>query len=189
MTATFLTAALWTLFVAYWLSASRHAKRTATAGQSRAIRIVALVFMAAGPALYYLPLDSVPVLGRRVMPQGPVCDASGLCLMLAGISLAVWSRVTLADNWSGAVTLKRNHALITTGPYGIVRHPIYLGVLTAMLGTAIVIGEARAFLPLLGVFGIWKKMDAEEALMRSAFPTAYAAYEQHVRRRLIPGVW
>lgn len=61
--------------------------------------------------------------------------------------------------------------------------------MTAMLGTAIVIGEARAFLPLLGIFGIWKKWMPRGPLLRPAFPTEYTAYEQHVRRLLIPGVW
>jgi protein-S-isoprenylcysteine O-methyltransferase Ste14 len=114
-------------------------------------------------------------------------DAIGLFVMVLGLSFAVWSRRTLADNWSGAVTLKAGHTLITAGPYGVVRHPIYLGVFGAMLGTAIVIGEMRAFLPLLGIFGVWKKMDAEESMLRSAFPEQYAAYEKRVER-LIPGV-
>jgi len=93
----------------------------------------------------------------------------------------------LADNWSGAVTLKEGHSLVTSGPYAIVRHPIYLGVLGAMLGTAIVIGEIRAFLPLLGIFGLWKKMNAEEALLRAAFPQQYEEYSRRVKR-LIPGI-
>lgn len=156
-------------------------------GQSPLLRAVAIVFMALGPALYYLPLSAVPLLGWRLLPPYLGLVDLGLVLMVAGLMFAVWARRTLADNWSGAVSLKEDHALVTSGPYGIVRHPIYLGVFVAMLGTAVVIGEVRAFLPLLGIFGVWKKMAAEEALLRSAFPHQYEEYARHIKR-LIPGI-
>ncbi len=183
-----LTAVLWLAFVGYWFLAARRTKRTVATGQSLRARLMAKAFMALGPALYYLPLSRFPVLGVRRLPGSFMVDVTGLCLMIAGLAFAVWSRAALADNWSGAVTLKQDHALITSGAYAIVRHPIYGGVLTAMLGTAIVIGEARAFLPLIGVLGLWQKMNAEEDLLRAAFPAEYAAYEKRVPRRLIPGV-
>ncbi len=188
MTFALFTAVLWIAFVVYWLLASWRTKRTVTVGQPPLIRAIALASLALGPALYYLPLSSVPVLGWRIMPPHILFDAAGVCLMMFGLSFAVWARRALADNWSGAVMINENHSLITSGPYHIVRHPIYLGVLCAMLGTAFVIGEIRAFLPLVGVFGIWKKkIDAEEALLRSAFPNEYAAYEKQVKR-LLPGI-
>jgi protein-S-isoprenylcysteine O-methyltransferase Ste14 len=187
MTRTLLTAVLWTAFVAYWLFASRHAKRTVATGQPPLVRAAALVFIALGPMLYYLPLSSVPFLGWRLGSPGHALTTVGLGLMVLGLLFAVWARRRLADNWSGAVTLKEDHALVTTGPYSIVRHPIYLGVFVAMLGTGIVIGEVRAFLPLLGIFGIWGKMAAEETLLRAAFPRQYEEYAKRVKR-LIPGI-
>ena len=187
MTPTLLTAILWIVFVGYWLLASRRTKRTLAVGQPQFMRMIVLASMALGPALYYLPLSSVACLGWRLLPADLLFDAIALGIMVLGLSFAVWARRTLADNWSGAVTLKEDHTLIASGPYRIVRHPIYLGVLVAMLGTATVISEIRAFLPLLEVFGIWKKMDAEESLLRAAFPEQYAAYEKRAKR-LIPGV-
>lgn len=187
MTFALSTAILWIAFIAYWLLASRRTRRIVTVGQPPLIRAIALASMAFGPALY-LPLSSVPVLGWRIVPAYMLFDAAGICLMMFGLSFAVWARRTLGNNWSGAVTIKEHHSLITSGPYRIVRHPIYLGVLCAMLGIAFIIGEVRAFLPLVIVYGIWKKkIDAEEALLRSAFPDEYAAYEKQVKR-LLPGI-
>ncbi len=187
MTPSSFTAVLWIAFVVYWLLASRRTKRTVAVGQPPLVRAIVLVFIALGPALYYLPLSSVPFLGWRLLPPRPVFAASGIGLMIVGLIFAVWARLRLAGNWSGAVTLKEDHTLVTSGPYAVVRHPIYLGVFAAMLGTAIVIGEIRAFLPLLGIFGIWKKIAAEESLLRAAFPQQYGEYARRVRR-LIPGI-
>lgn len=188
MTFAIVTAFLWIAFIAYWLLASRRSRRIVTVGQPPLIKVIARASMVLGPALYYLPLSSVPVLGWRLIPSHLLFDAIGLCLMAFGLAFAVWARRTLADNWSGAVTLKESHSLITSGPYRIVRHPIYLGVLCAMLGIALIIGELRAFLPWVIVLGIWsRKINAEEALLRSAFPEEYAAYEKQVKR-LLPGI-
>ena len=67
-------------------------------------------------------------------------------LTLAGVAFAVWARMLLAGNWSSDVTLKRDHELIVNGPYALVRHPIYTGILLALIGTALAIGEWRAAL-------------------------------------------
>lgn len=187
MTSILLSAILWIGFVLYWLLASRGTKRTAARGQSPLVRAFALVFIALGAALVYLPLSAVPFLGWRLLSSHPAPAIIGLGLMVAGLLFAIWARRRLAGNWSGAVTLKEDHALVTSGPYAVVRHPIYLGVLIAMLGTGLVIGEIRAFLPLLGVFGLWKKMAAEESLLRAAFPQQYEEYSRRVGR-LIPGI-
>ena len=55
----------------------------------------------------------------------------GLLMVVAGLAFAVWARVHLGRNWSGTVTVKENHELIRSGPYAIVRHPIYTGLLLA----------------------------------------------------------
>lgn len=68
----------------------------------------------------------------------------GLLMVICGLAFAVWARIHLGRNWSGTVTVKEDHELIRSGPYGIVRHPIYTGLLLAIAGTAIVFGEWRA---------------------------------------------
>ena len=92
-------------------------------------------------------------------------------------------------NWSSSVTLKQDHTLVRSGPYGIVRHPIYTGLLVALLGTAIALGELRCFLGVILAAIAWKiKSVTEEALMVEQFGEQYARYRQQVKG-LVPYLW
>ena len=83
----------------------------------------------------------------------------------------------LGRNWSRSVTIKEGHELITTGPYGVVRHPIYTGILTGFLGMAIAISQVRGFIVVVLVFfAFWLKLSMEEKWIRSQFGETYAAY-------------
>jgi len=100
--------------------------------------------------------------------------------------LAIWARHTIGTNWSGIITLKEGHALVQTGPYVIVRHPIYSGLILAMLGSAIVLGELRGLLSVgLMPLSFTRKMNDEERLMKTQFPKEYPEYQARVKR-LIP---
>jgi protein-S-isoprenylcysteine O-methyltransferase Ste14 len=104
-------------------------------------------------------------------------DAVGVTLTAAGVALAIWARVFLGGNWSGSVTVKVGHELIRGGPYRFVRHPIYTGFLTAMLGTAVVRGEVRGVLAFAMLFaGFWLKLGMEEGFMRKTFGAQYDEY-------------
>ncbi len=130
----------------------------------------------------------MPVLGRQILPRSAALENLGAWVCAFGVAFAIWARHVLAGNWSGAVTLKEGHCLIQTGPYAIVRHPIYFGFLMAVIGMILSLGELRAFVLLLGMFGLLKKMRDEERILRAAFPDEYPKYEQRVRR-LLPGIW
>ena len=93
----------------------------------------------------------------------------------------MWARVHLGRNWSGIVTVKEGHELITGGPYAIVRHPIYTGLLLAFIGSALARGEWRGVLAVAVVLAaLWRKLGLEERWMREQFGSAYQAYSQRV---------
>jgi protein-S-isoprenylcysteine O-methyltransferase Ste14 len=110
----------------------------------------------------------------------------GLAVTIGGCAFAIWARATLGSNWSAMVTVKRDHELILRGPYAVVRHPIYSGLLFALTGTSIAVGELRAFIGLgVAFIGFLLKSATEEKFMLEEFSTEYARYCQRVRR-LIP---
>ena len=127
-------------------------------------------------------------LALRVIPHLDALAWTGVVLCIAGLSFCIWARISLGRNWSGVVTLKGGHELITEGPYAIVRHPIYTGLLGMIVATVIVLGHVAGIIALPFVFwGLWIKLRYEEKLMLQKFPDEYAAYQQRVRR-LIPFV-
>ncbi len=129
-------------------------------------------------------------LTERFLPesQWQFWAALGAVLTLAGLLFTVWARVYLGRNWSGVVTIKADHELITGGPYGLVRHPIYSGLALAFVGTALAIGEWRAVLAVvLALVAIVHRIIVEERFMREQFGAAYDAYAQRVRA-LVPGL-
>ena len=98
-----------------------------------------------------------------------------------GLSFAVWARVHLGKYWSSMPAIKMDHKLIRTGPYNLVRHPIYTGILFGIAGTAIIIGEPLgliAFILILVVY-LWK-IRMEEKYLQEEFGEDYVRYKKEV---------
>ena len=110
-------------------------------------------------------------------------------VVVAGFAFCWWARLALGRLWSGRITLKPGHKVVDTGPYGLVRHPIYTGLILAALGTAAMRGTALAFAGLaLVAFGFWIKARMEERFLRAELGAeAYDAYARRVPM-LVPGL-
>ncbi|HEY7098971.1 MAG TPA: isoprenylcysteine carboxylmethyltransferase family protein [Terriglobales bacterium] len=127
-------------------------------------------------------------LTRPLLPTGPGAIYAGASLTVAGIAFAVWARLILGRNWSGTVTVKQDHTLICRGPYTIVRHPIYTGLLLAGLGTALAYGQIRGLIAVaLFLLLFILKIRIEERFMREQFGDDYRIYQERVKA-LIPFV-
>jgi protein-S-isoprenylcysteine O-methyltransferase Ste14 len=126
---------------------------------------------------------------RSFVPNSAITGAIGLLLVLAGIAFSIWARLYLGGNWSVAAAIKQNHTLVRRGPYMIVRHPIYSGLLLALLGVAVIVGEVRCLLGVGVLFlSFWLKSRMEERFMLEQFGTQYSRYQQQVKA-LIPHVF
>jgi len=108
--------------------------------------------------------------------------AAAILAVLAGLAFTWWGRVHLGRLWSSAITRKEGHRVIDTGPYGLVRHPIYTGLIGAMLATGIAVATATALLgTVLIAFGLWQKARMEEGFLTAELGAdAYGPYCRRV---------
>src|SRR5215831_10419409 len=121
-------------------------------------------------------------------PVHPVASGVGAILCLAGMSILAWARRCLGRNWSQTVSVKEGHELVTSGPYRVIRHPMYAGGLLACLGSAVACGGAWiVLLVVLGSLFSWRAV-AEDRLMARQFPREYPAY-MRATKRLVPFVF
>jgi protein-S-isoprenylcysteine O-methyltransferase len=124
-----------------------------------------------------------------VLPHSTAMNLAGLVLTVLGLVLAIWARVVLGGNWSGTVTFKENHELVQSGPYALVRHPIYTALLLMYLGTALAIGTVGALIGLPIFFlSFWIKFRQEEVVMITHFGDQYVEYRKRVRA-IVPFVF
>jgi len=176
----------WFIFIFVWVVSASRTKRTVER-QSLASALAHRIPIGLGWWLLILPKWS-RIADRQVIPRTAFFQLTGAVICLYGLFFTLWARRTLAGNWSSDVTFKRDHELIRTGPYRIVRHPIYTGLLVMWFGTAIQIGQVRGIFSLLLVtIGFWIKLSQEERLMMQHFPEAYPGYQREVKA-LIPFV-
>jgi protein-S-isoprenylcysteine O-methyltransferase Ste14 len=171
--------AVWIAFLLYWQIAAFGAKATTRLEPvlSRVLRTLAFL-IAIG--LFFIPERVGPWLFLRVLPNPLACFWIGAFILVVGLLFAVWARLILGTNWSRSVTIKQNHELITGGPYSLVRHPIYTGILTGFLGSSVATGQLRGLISFALVFlALWYKLRLEENWMRSQFGDVYANYVEH----------
>ena len=179
----FWTQKSWLLLCIIWLGLAPLAKRVLYK-QPLGQRLPYVLPMAAGLYLIFGPSrlpDALDSIAQTIFPVSVPVAFAGLVLVLGGIGFALWARFVLDGNWSGAATLKADHTLTHTGPYRITRHPIYTGILVALVGTALQRGSLASVIGLLlCAGGFWWKLNVEEQLMIQRFGNEYLAYRVRV---------
>jgi protein-S-isoprenylcysteine O-methyltransferase Ste14 len=174
--------ALWVFWVISALAAKQSVKR-----QSFSSRLAQTVPVIVAFSLLFSHNVWPHWLHFRFFPKsGLTVMWIGMGLTAVGIAFALWARLWIGRNWSGTVTIKDQHELIQRGPYSLVRHPIYTGLLLAFLGTALVHGEVSGLIGfLLLVLGFGFKLRMEETFMVQQFGSTYLDYKHRVKA-LVP---
>lgn len=142
-------------------------------------RPLRLLILAAVFSLLFWNATAFGVLGKRFVPDIPSIGVAGFIATLCGLFVSSWSRIALGKYWSDKVILQTEHRLIRNGPYSYMRHPLYSGVLLAVLGTALALGEVRgllSFAVLLLNYAI--KAKREERILAERFGPDF---QQHLR--------
>ncbi len=178
--------ALWGLLAIIWGTHALYDSRPTVARQSTRSRLPQSSLLLCGFAFISKRTLGIAWLDRVVIPAGAQTAWTGVWIVLIGVVLAVWARTILGGNWSGTATLKAGHTLVRSGPYRIVRHPIYTGILVGVLGTAIANGTLHALIAVpLCALSYWMKIQSEEDLLVGQFGQDYLQYRARVKA-LIP---
>src|SRR5882672_3164214 len=169
----------WTIWAVWWLAMAFFSKSTKRR-ESTAQRIEHLVPALLGFALVFREGFGGAWLARPIIAANPVL--LGLCLIVTifGLLFAVWARLILGSNWSGTVTIKTNHQLVRRGPYRWIRHPIYTGMLAALLATAMIQGLLSGIIGFgLVLLALYRKARREESFLSQEFGDGFMEHLQH----------
>ena len=183
-----ITSVCWMVFWIYWSFGAPRRRPSK--------RKVARTFTVLNTGLLYLGFLLV-LLGRSVpgslsllfAPPGIPIDVTGTVFAIIGVAFAIWSRQSLRNNWSGAVAITEGQQFIRSGPYAMVRHPIYAGMLLALLGTTLVsstVGSLLGFV--VAILSLCQKASIEEQFLMVEFGEQYAKYQREVKF-LIPFIY
>jgi protein-S-isoprenylcysteine O-methyltransferase Ste14 len=168
----------WVAFWIYWLVAARSTKRGRILW-SRQLRIRALLLVGA------VLLVRVGAFRDGDLNTDPWRAGLGLLLFALGLGFAIWARRVLGRNWGTPMSRKDEPELVTSGPYHLVRHPIYSGILVAGVGTAVALSWVWMIaVALAGVYFAYSAA-VEERYLTEQFPDTYPQYRRSTKM-LVP---
>lgn len=179
---------IWAITGIYWIIAARNIK-SARKKEAIRFRVFYMLFWVIPFALTFFSFIPGSWLYTRLFPKDRLIEWIAFSGVIAGLAFMIWSRVTLGRNWSGRIAIKENHQLITSGPYSLVRHPMYTGFILAFFFSVVLLGEMRGAVA-LGILltGILMKIQLEEKFVREVFGQRYIVYSRQVKR-LIPFIY
>lgn len=175
------TLAIWSLWLVSWIVAARWSDSTAnrpSSGDELPYRAVTIV----GVALMALGAGRLPYGGPRLWLTGEGAVWLLVAVTAFGLAFTWWARVYLGRLWSSSVTQKADHRVVDTGPYAIVRHPIYTGIIAALFATAAMKGAVVALTgAVVMTVAFWMKARLEERFLRTQLGAgAYDSYRRRV---------
>jgi protein-S-isoprenylcysteine O-methyltransferase len=172
---------LWLILALVWVVGALRTKRTVQS-QSSASQLLYTAILVVGVYMIFAKQTGIPWFDRPLLSVTVPIALAGLLVVVIGVAFSIWARFMLGSNWSNRVTVKENHTLVRTGPYRIVRHPIYSGILLGMFGSALQRGGIRCFVGVL-IYGLsfWLKTRAEERFMVQSFGEEYLEYRHRVK--------
>jgi len=177
----FVFAVGWAAFWLYWLLAAFSMKR-GHVPWSRELGIRAVI------VVVVILLIRLGVFRHHGLNTDPGRAALGLVLFAVGLGFAIWARLHIGRNWGTPMTQKEEPELVTSGPYRLVRHPIYSGVLVAGVGTAVALSWMWLIaVALAGIYFVYSAV-VEERFMIEQFPDTYPAYKRSTKM-LVPFVF
>ena len=168
----------WAAFWTYWLVAAFSVKRGHLVWRRELCIRVMIIVLA-------ILLVRLGVFRNRGLPSDPWLAGLGLALFAAGLGFAIWARVHIGRNWGGPMSQKEQPDLVTTGPYRLVRHPIYSGLLVAGAGTALALDRRWLIVVLLAGVYFGYSATVEELYLGEVFPDAYPGYKRRTKM-LVP---
>ena len=174
-----IVASCWIIFFIYWLVSAFFVKKTVERYKGNLPALLGRLIIAFA-VIVLVSLKDYSIIHFLISPTGPLSEASlitGAAITVIGLAIAIWARFTIGKNWSGQVTFKKDHELITRGPYKFVRHPIYTGLLTMMLGALLYFGSLLVLLLFISsAIGFAFKFKQEEKVMIKHFGKRYQDY-------------
>jgi len=174
---------LWAVWYATWLAAVVFSGRTTVQmGKGESMGGLHRAVVGVGALLLFMPERWAGPAGGALWPEPAAVKWALLILVVAAFGFCWWARLHLGRLWSGFVTLKEDHRIVDTGPYGLVRHPIYTGAIFAGVITALIKATPVALVgaALIGV-GFWLTGRIEEGFLRAQLGAeTYDAYSRRV---------
>lgn len=175
------------LFSEIFLTLTRRSRSGTGTKQDRSTLLsVWLVIMTSVTVGVYVAYHSP----ATALPDTRILRLAAVALFVAGLGLRWWAIITLGRFFTVDVTIAKDHELVQRGPFRVVRHPSYTGVLLAFIGVGLALGNWAAFLvvflPILLVF--IHRMNVEEAALSRAPGLNYAGYMRRTKR-LVPHVY
>jgi protein-S-isoprenylcysteine O-methyltransferase Ste14 len=174
----FVFAVVWAAFWLYWLVAAFSMKRGRVSwGREARIRLVLLVLV--------IVLVRLGAFRGHGVHTDPLREGIGLVLFVVGLAFAILARLNIGRNWGTPMMQRDEPQLVTSGPYRLVRHPIYSGVLAAGIGTAVALSWWWfVAVALAGIYFIYSAT-VEERYLTEQFPDTYPAYKRS-SKMLVP---
>jgi protein-S-isoprenylcysteine O-methyltransferase Ste14 len=171
----------WAAFWIYWIVAAFSAKRGRVAW-SRELRIRAVL------VVLTIVLIRFGAFRDHGLNSAPWRAGVGLVLFAGGLAFSIWARIHIGRNWGSPMSQRNDPELVATGPYRLVRHPIYAGILVASIGTALALSWAWLIaVALAGVYFVYSAI-VEERNLTEQFPDTYPAYKRSTKM-LVPFIF
>lgn len=170
---------IWGIFWIYWILAAiktRSNVKKESSGQKSIQRVVHLIFVIISYVITFFQFKNIS-LWNRIIPDYKYVEYIGIAILIFSLLFAIWARIVLGRNWSGAIQKVEGQRLVRSGPYKYIRNPIYTGIVCGFFGTFITLGSLASIMGFCIILIIYIiKINREQRFLILEFGEEYEKY-------------